>query len=90
MSETTYRALSETLAMDDHDNAVDCATCVFLDSDGNIIISRDPDHLVATIGLSDMIIVHTKDATLVCPKRDAQRVKELVARVKVQFGDKYL
>jgi mannose-1-phosphate guanylyltransferase len=36
-----------------------------------------------------MIIVHTKDATMVCPKRDAQRVKELVSRVKVQFGDKY-
>ena len=64
--------------------------CVFIDSDGNIVVSHDPDHLVTMIGVSDMIIVHTKDATLVCPKRDAQRVKELVSRVKVQFGDKYL
>jgi mannose-1-phosphate guanylyltransferase len=41
------------------------------------------------IGVSDMIIVHTKDATMVCPKRDAQRVKELVGKVKEKFGNRY-
>jgi len=85
----SWPALAETLHTDEHDNAVDCRNCVFIDSDGNIVVSHDPDHLVTMIGVSDMIIVHTKDATLVCPKRDAQRVKELVSRVKVQFGDKY-
>ena len=48
--------------------------------------AHDPDHLVTTIGVSDMIIVHTKDATLVCPKSEAQRVKELVGKVKEKFG----
>jgi len=33
--------------------------------------------------------VHTKDATMVCPKGEAQRVKELVGKVKDKFGDKY-
>ena len=85
----SWPALSETLAMDEHDNAVDAASAVFLDSDGNIVISTDPDHLISTIGLSDMIIVHTKDATLVCPKGEAQRVKELVGKVKEKFGNRY-
>src|SRR4051812_30138765 len=85
----SWPALSETLAMDEHDNAVDCNTCFFLDSDGNIVISTDPEHLISTIGLSDMIIVHTKDATLVCPKGEAQRVKELVGKVKEKFGNRY-
>src|SRR4051794_13796693 len=85
----SWPALAETLPMDDHDNAVDCGACTFLDSDGNIVISTDPEHLVSTIGLSDMIIVHTKDATLVCPKAESQRVKELVAKVKEKFGNKY-
>src|SRR5688572_26088185 len=66
----SWPALSETLQTDEHDNAVDCQSCVFLDSDGNIVISTEPDHLLSTIGLSDMIIVHTKDATLVCPKSE--------------------
>jgi mannose-1-phosphate guanylyltransferase len=36
-----------------------------------------------------MIIVQTRDATLICPKGEAQRVKELVGKVKEKFGDKF-
>ena len=85
----SWPALAETLPMDDHNNATQCPACVFVDSDDNIVVSDEPDHLVTAIGLSDVIIVHTKDATLVCPKNDAQRVKELVGRVKEKFGNKY-
>ena len=86
----SWPALAETLHSDEHNNASDCRACVFLDSDDNIIISEDPEHLISTIGLSDMIVVHTKDATLICPRGEAQRVKELVNRVKERFGGRYL
>jgi len=36
-----------------------------------------------------MIVVHTNDVTMVCPKSEAQRVKELVGKVKDKFGNKY-
>ena len=36
-----------------------------------------------------MIIVHTRDITLVCPKTESQRVKDLVGRVKEKYGEKY-
>ena len=85
----SWPALAETLSMDDHDNATDAGAIVLMNSDGNIIISTDPEHLVSTIGLSEMIIVHTKDATLVCPKADAQKVKELAEQVKSKFGERY-
>jgi mannose-1-phosphate guanylyltransferase len=85
----SWPALAETLPVDEHDNATDAGSICLLDSDGNILISTQPDHLVSTIGLSDMIIVHTSDATLVCPKSEAQRVKELVAKVKEKFGNQY-
>ncbi len=85
----SWPALAEILATDDHENATDCRVCLLIDSDNNIIVSHDPDHLLATIGISDMIIVHTPDATLVCPKSEAQRVKDLVGRVKEKFGSKF-
>jgi mannose-1-phosphate guanylyltransferase len=85
----SWPALAETLPLDEHNNAAACPVCVFLDSDDNIIVSEDPSHLVSTIGISDMIIVHTRDATMICPKSEAQRVKELVGRVKEKYGDKY-
>ena len=34
----------------------------------NIVFSRDPDHLVALLGVEDLIVVRTEDATLICSK----------------------
>lgn len=85
----SWPALAETLNIDEHNNAVDAACGVFIDADDNIILSHDPNHLVSVIGVSDMIIVHTPDATLVCPKSEAQRVKELVEKVKARYGRRY-
>lgn len=86
----SWPALAETLKTDDHNNAAECPVQVLLDSDDNIVVCDDPDHLVSTIGVSDMIIVHTRDATLVCPKSEAQRVKDLVGRVKDKYGERYM
>lgn len=85
----SWPALADVLKVDDHDNAVDCECCVFLDANNNIIVSHDPTHLLAVMGASDMIIVHTPDVTLVCPKDEAQRVKELVAKAREKFGQRY-
>lgn len=49
--------------------------------DGNLVVS-DSQHLVAVVGVDDLIVVHTPDATLVCPKAHAQRVKELLKRLE--------
>lgn len=85
----SWPSLAETLSLDEQDNAIDAPLTLLIDADNNIIISHDPDHLVATVGLSDMIVVHTRDVTMVCPKRDAQRVKELVQKAKEQFGERF-
>jgi mannose-1-phosphate guanylyltransferase len=85
----SWPALAETLPNDPQDNAVEAGTCVLVDSFNNIVVSSDPEHLVALLGVSDMIVVHTKDATLVCPKTDDQRVKELVDRVKEKTGGRF-
>jgi mannose-1-phosphate guanylyltransferase len=85
----SWPALAETLETDGHNNAHLGDTYVFVDSDDNIVVSDDPGHLITTIGLSDMIVVHTKDATLVCPKSESQRVKELVGKVAEKFGKRF-
>ena len=85
----SWPALAETLEVDEHDNAVDAKKLATLDSDGNIIVSRVDDHVVSLIGVSDMVVVHTPDCTLVCPKAEAQRVKEMVGLVKEKYGAEY-
>lgn len=43
----------------------------------NIIVS-DARHLIGVIGVNDMIVVHTPDATLICPKHKSEKIKELM------------
>ena len=54
---------------------------MLLDAAGNVVLSDDPDHLVALVGVRDSVVVHTRDVTLVCPVADAERVKDLLAEV---------
>jgi len=60
-----------------------------LDSAG-CVVSTDDDHLVAAVGMTDVIVVHTKDATLVCPKDRADDVKALVDALDRLGMDRYL
>ena len=46
--------------------------------------------VVATIGLKNMVVVDTPDATLVCPKDRAQDVKEIVNLLKSQGAPEHL
>src|SRR5207237_3221066 len=46
----SWPALAETLHTDEHDNAIECQTCLSIDSDNNIFVSQDAAHLVARIG----------------------------------------
>ncbi|MCC9599976.1 mannose-1-phosphate guanylyltransferase [Stieleria sp. JC731] len=48
-----------------------------IDTTGSIIFG-DADHTIVTIGVEDLIVVHTKDATLVAPKSAEERVREAV------------
>ncbi len=50
----------------------------------NLIVSATGG-IVAALGVKDLIIVHTPDATLVCRKEDAEKVKKIVERL----GDEY-
>jgi mannose-1-phosphate guanylyltransferase len=44
-------------------------------------VSDDPSHVIATIGCEGLVIVRTRDATLVCPAGLAERVKEIAGLV---------
>ncbi len=47
---------------------------------GNIVFSEGK-HLVTVVGADNLIVVHTPEATLVCPKDKAQEIKALLKHV---------
>lgn len=84
----SWPALARTLAVDDDGNAVHGLT-VLVDSARNVVFSDDADHLVALVGVRDSVVVHTADATMVCPVADAERVKELLAGVRDRSAGRF-
>jgi mannose-1-phosphate guanylyltransferase len=83
----SWPALAATLETVDG-NAVR-GPVVVLDGAGNIVLSDDPDHLVALVGVRDSVVVHTADVTMVCPASDAERVKQLLAAVEDRHGARF-
>ena len=53
---------------------------VTVDSRNVTVVSRTP-HLVATIGMRNMLVVHTEDATLICPPERSQAVRGVVTQL---------
>jgi len=57
---------------------------------GNLVFAEG-GHLVTVIGVDDLIVVHTADATMICPKSRAQDIKALLKRVEaLPRGAKWL
>ena len=84
----SWPALGQLLARDDQDNAVR-GLAVVLDGAGNIVVNDDPEHVLALVGVRDSIVVHTDDVTMVCPRDDAERVKQLLAAVEERWGGRF-
>lgn len=53
-------------------------------------IIEGQDKLIAAVGLRDLIIVDTKDATLICAKDSAADIKKIVENLKICNRDTYL
>lgn len=84
-----WSELKNVTGTDENGNATLAQMLLTIDCCDDILISSDKDHLLAVIGAKNLIVVHTPDATLICDKAQAQKIKELVARIEQEFAGKY-
>lgn len=83
----SWKSLDEVLEVDEEGN-VSVGRHLGLETAGSVIFA--PRHLVATIGVEDLIVVVTRDAVLVCPKDRDQDVRRLVEELQSRGLDSYL
>ena len=83
-----WNSVAATISPDASDNRAIGCQLASLDSSEVLAISEN-DHLIATIGLKDMVIVHTPAATLICPASKTEQIKQLVAQIQQQYPEKY-
>ncbi len=86
----SFAALADIINSDENNNIVVAEKSELLDCTNSIFVTEDKKHLIAAVGLDNMIIAHSPDATFVCPIDQIHRIKELLEVVKKNKGDKYL
>jgi mannose-1-phosphate guanylyltransferase len=86
----SFAALADIIQSDKNNNIVVAGKTEFFDCKSSILVTEDTEHLIAAIGLENMIVAHSPDATLVCPVNQAYRLKELLERIEQHNGEKFL
>ena len=85
----TWASAYDTLEKDYLDNAVAGNNVIIIDATKNMV-HADNKKLILLQGLEDFIVVDTKDVLLICKKDKEQEIKEYVAEVKRNKGDKFI
>ena len=76
-----FNSLEEVFEKDEFDNIIKDVKYIQVDSNNNIVISSRESRLITSIGVSNMVIVDTEEALLICNKDDSQRIKELLKKI---------
>lgn len=83
----SFTALDEVIEKDNNGNILK-GNFIDIGSSNTIILSGE--RLIATIGLNNMIVVDTPDATLIVPKSKTQEVRRIVEILKREGRKEYL
>ena len=85
----TWNSAYENMDKDYLGNAVASDNVIVIDAT-KCMVNSPKDKLVVLQGLDDFIVVDTKDVLLICSRDKEQSIKEYVAEVKRNKGDKYI
>lgn len=85
----TWNSAYDNLEKDYLGNAVAGDNVMIIDAT-KCMVSAPHEKLLLLQGLDDFIVVDSEDVLLICKKDNEQQIKEYVAEVKRNKGDKYL
>lgn len=85
----SWPSYAQTCPRDDNGNALGCEKNLLSETSNCLLASSERDHLIAMLGCRDLIVIHTKDATLICPADKAEHIKDLYNKAEKQFGGQF-
>lgn len=86
----SWESIYDVVDKDDNGNIQINCRSYNLDSNGILSCSANKDKMIVTVGMKDVVIVETDKVVMVCPKKDTQRVKEIVQYLKDNGLELYL
>lgn len=85
----SWDSLFDLLPRDENGNISVGGKHIGLDTHNSLVYVNQENRLVVTIGVEGLVVVDTDDVLLVCPKDQAQKVRQVVNKLK-QVGQEYL
>lgn len=77
----SLESLGDQLGLIKDNNILNAGNLVSIDSQNNIVDA--PEHLIALLGVEDLIVVQSNKVLLVAKKEKAQEIKKLVEKIKI-------
>jgi mannose-1-phosphate guanylyltransferase len=79
----SWTAVAHYFKNDQEANAANCSITA-VDSTNNIVFDQD-GATVALLGVHNLIVVRTRDALLICHRHQAEKIKDLVGKLKPEL-----
>jgi mannose-1-phosphate guanylyltransferase len=86
----SWRALERLREIDEDGNLIDAEKYLGFNTSRTIVRSSDPNHLIVTMGVDELLVINTPDATFVANKNDEESVRQVVAELKKRGWNEYL
>jgi mannose-1-phosphate guanylyltransferase len=86
----SWESLFEVLPCDENGNIVIEAKSLFKDSHFSLVVSENKQKLIAILNVENMVVVDTEDVLLICERKSAQNVRELVNILKKSGMNEFL
>lgn len=86
----TWASIYDMSEKDYVGNAVTPSEQVMMFNSSNCMVNVPEDKLVILQGLHDYIVIESNNTLLICPRTEEQSVKQIVADVKSNFGQRFI
>jgi mannose-1-phosphate guanylyltransferase len=86
----SWDSLFDVITPDENGNVIVNGESIILDTHRSLFDSTSRKKLIAAIGVDDLIVVDSEDALLICHRDQAQKVREVIARLKDMKREEYL
>jgi len=86
----SWESLFDALDVDQSGNILMRGDTVTFDTQGTLICEDSPDRMIVTMGVKDLLVIDSGKVVLVCGRKEAQRIRDIVAFLKENDREQYL
>jgi len=86
----SFASLADIISSDKDKNIIVAGSNEVLDCKNSIFITEDKGHLIAAIGLENIVVAHSPDATLICHADQTHRLKDMLELIRQHTGETFL